>query len=450
MRSQFLQSPRLSPFGRRGGIATAAYAVSGLAPGTVADFQNAFFAAQGAPVSLGALVTFARSGAAMAPGADGYLDAFADGAIRSPSYALENGSWVQGLTLETQVRTNRIANADVSTWATQNGVVWTPGQIGVDGTPGAVRMQDIGNSTTGTVSTKTDVTTAGPARHVFSFYVKEDQASWAMAYVENFTTPGNSICYFDVGTGSPGTSPLTIGIVDVGNGFYRGYLSFMTDAADLFGKLSLWLADGNSDFSLFRNGTSSLVFDRAQFEAGALPSSHVMTTGAMATRNAESLSIAPGKWPFSASAMSGALVGAETFADEDVAAQVRLVDIRADANNRITLSLDTDGARTGTFTLTIVNGGASVSLSAAAELPPGILSGFGVAWRVTASEINLALDGVAETAVANTAGIANLSGAEVTFGGMGFRKQSLFWGDDIGDSGLEEVSAPGHFNIGVA
>ena len=110
MRSQFLQSPGLSPYGRRGGVAaSSAYAVNGFTPATVADYQAETYVVNGAAVPLSGVMTFARSGPAVAPGDDGYLDSFADGVIRAPSYALEDGAWVRGLTLETVARTNILA-----------------------------------------------------------------------------------------------------------------------------------------------------------------------------------------------------------------------------------------------------------------------------------------------------------------------------------------------------
>ena len=452
MRSQFLQSPGLSPYGRRGGVAaSSAYAVNGFTPATVADYQAETYVVNGAAVPLSGVMTFARSGPAVAPGDDGYLDSFADGVIRAPSYALEDGAWVRGLTLETVARTNILAYSGIDHWTATTSVV-IPGQTGVDGGATAFKLADDNGG--GVAGVRVDRSLTGAAtstRHVFSWYARADQLHWIMAFINGFTTPPNTTCYFDVGAGVVGTTAngVTIGIQDAGNGWYRCWATFTTHATDTTGRLDLWLADSIGDFQTDRDGTSSIFIDRAQLETGALPSSHVATNGTSVLRNAESLSIASGKWPYSATAMSGVLIGAETFADEGVAGQVKLVDIRADANNRITLSIDTDGTRTGTLTLTVVNGGVSASVSAASELPPGMLSGFGLAWRVTGAEINIALDGVAAVAVANTAGVPDLSSTALVFGGMGFRKQALFWSADIGDAGLEEASAPGHFNLEV-
>jgi len=113
------------------------------------------------------------------------------------------------------------------------------------------------------------------------------------------------------------------------------------------------------------------------------------------------------------------LTGLETYADKDVASQVTLLDWRADANNRITLTLDTDGAKTGTVTLTVVSGGTSWSVSQAG-LSPGVNEPFNVALRVTDSDINIAVNGTAATAVATTS-IPNLSAVGIDPEGMGTR-----------------------------
>ena len=53
MRSQFLQSPGLSPYGRRGGVvASSAYAVNGFTPATVADYQAETYVVNGAALAL--------------------------------------------------------------------------------------------------------------------------------------------------------------------------------------------------------------------------------------------------------------------------------------------------------------------------------------------------------------------------------------------------------------
>ena len=182
--------------------------------------------------------------------------------------------------------------------------------------------------------------------------------------------------------------------------------------------------------------------ENAQLEEGATPSSYIPTTDSAATRSADQFTIAAANMPYSATGMSGAFTCRSTYADTDNAAEQTLFDWRVDADNRITLTLDTAGANTGAMTLTVLNGGTSVSVSATEQLTAGVDVPARVAWRVTPSEINLAVFGVVETAVANTAGVPDLSAADASvfedFNGIADRV--LLWSSDIGDSGLDEAS----------
>ena len=165
--------------------------------------------------------------------------------------------------------------------------------------------------------------------------------------------------------------------------------------------------------------TVSGTVTNAQLEVGATPSSYIPTAGASATRAAETIPIPSANLPYNATAMWVTLTGLETYADEDVASQVMLMDWRSDVNNRITLTLDTDGAKTGAVKLTVVSGGTLWSVSRAG-LSPGVNEPFNVAFRVTDSDINIAVNGTAATAVAITS-IPNLSAASIDTAGMGTR-----------------------------
>jgi hypothetical protein len=133
------------------------------------------------------------------------------------------------------------------------------------------------------------------------------------------------------------------------------------------------------------------------------------------------------------------LKGTETFADLNTAGQVTLFDWRADANNRITITIDTDGAETGEVTLTMVSGGVSWVV-AADYLSPGINVPFNIAWRVTDADINLAVGGTASTANTSVTSIPDLSSATAAFNGMGTRALFRAGVGDIGDTGIAEAS----------
>ncbi len=188
--------------------------------------------------------------------------------------------------------------------------------------------------------------------------------------------------------------------------------------------------------------TVSGTVTNAQLEAGSTPSSYIpnLAASGSVTRAAETQSAASGNWAYDSSAMWGAFDFTETYADEGTAGQVELLDIRADANNRITITLDTDGAETGELTLTMVNGGTSASVAVDA-LSPGIWQESKFAWRVTDSDIAISLNGASEVSTATAIGIPNLSAAAMQFEGMGTRALITQGAGDVGAAGIEEASA---------
>ena len=139
--------------------------------------------------------------------------------------------------------------------------------------------------------------------------------------------------------------------------------------------------------------------------------------------------------------VSFAVDGFVSYADRGNTVEQTLFDWRVDANNRITIVLDTSSSLTGTLRLTVVDAGSSVSVSAGVQLTPGPAAQFSLAFRVSAAEINLALDGTAETAVSNTAGVPDLSSADIVLGEQVQIGRAFGWNEDIGDTGLEEITA---------
>jgi hypothetical protein len=184
--------------------------------------------------------------------------------------------------------------------------------------------------------------------------------------------------------------------------------------------------------------TVSGTVSSAQLETGSIPTSWSPTIGTQATRAADTT--ASDSFSHDGTAMWGAIHGLETFADLGTADQILLLDWRADANNRITVSIDTDGAETGEITLTMVNGG--VSATAAVDyLSPGVDQSMGIGWRVTGSDIAVSVGGGTAVVTATATGIPDLSSADATFSGNGFRALFTQGVGACGDAGIEEISA---------
>jgi len=187
--------------------------------------------------------------------------------------------------------------------------------------------------------------------------------------------------------------------------------------------------------------TVSGTVTNADLIVGSTLQSHIPTAGATATRAAETRPTKAAVLPAITTAVSGSHKLLLTYADTNTATQQTLFDWRADASNRITITLDTAGANTGKVTLTVVDGGTSSSVTSTNQIAAGINVAANVAWRVTDDFINIALNGTAATQAANTATVPDLGSANAATGITGNDGLGLIWAEDIGDTGTEEASA---------
>lgn len=140
--------------------------------------------------------------------------------------------------------------------------------------------------------------------------------------------------------------------------------------------------------------------------------------------------------------LSGAMSMFISYTDLDAAGQLTIYDHRVDANNRMTVTLDTDGANTGLFTFAMVNGGSLASVSSAVQIAPGVNVSAKVAWYATASGINIALNGNSSTEVATAIGVPDLIAESVKIvedGTMNIGEIPI-WDESIESDGIVEVT----------
>ena len=360
-----------------------------------------------------------------------------------------NGSaWVnEGVLHESEARTNLVQYSNDfadAFWGsggfTNNIDAIANSAISPDGENNAWKL--VPNTTTVNPATayRATLSIGVTAPYVSSVYAKAGEYDYLITTVGSYAS--GFWAAFDLLNGTVHSQPTdpetTAYIQDVGNGWYRCWL-VCTDLAGLEVAAVTPSVDGTLTTN-YTDTTSGIYVYGAQFEAGSTPSSYIPTSGSTVTRAADSRSTNAANMPYDATAMSWASDMLITYADTNTATEATLLDWSADANNSIKLTLDTSSTKTGTLTLTVTKAGTSVSVDAPAELTPGLNQPLKVAWRVTTSEINIALNGTAATAVSNIAGVPDLSTASGIFGGMIVAALDRGWAADIEDAGIAEAS----------
>jgi len=403
----------------------ASFAVGANQPLLLADYTGENYyrddSGKATRTDFDTLQTFSRASTATYVDSSGALQTAASGVPRRGHHIWDGTAWVnRGVLIESEARTNLAAQSEDFTnpyWDTASTTTVNANQIAAPDGSFADYVEETAVNNNHFVRRGGNIAVTSGATYTLSVFAKKAERNWLSLGVE---AAPNDRSWFDIANGvigTTGSAHVNHTIEDYGNGWYRCSVSYTTVDASIQPYIYINTADNQTVYSgAVGNG---LYIWGAQLELGSAPSSYIPTAAATATRAAETLTIPSANLPYNATAMWFTLTGLETYADKDVASQVTLLDWRADANNRITLTLDTDGAKTGTVTLTVVSGGTSWSVSQAG-LSPGVNEPFNVALRVTDSDINIAVNGTAATAVATTS-IPNLSAVGIDPEGMGTR-----------------------------
>ena len=197
-----------------------------------------------------------------------------------------------GLLVE-EARTNICLQSEdfSTTWTVGAGTLAIVGNetVAPDGTTTADKLIDDSSTGTGTPLLTQSVTGSVSTSYAASVFMKADQLDWGKLHLGNFGALSVTQ-YYDLTNGvvgTPGPNVDDSGIEDVGNGWYRCWLTFTTDGADATGTFQVRVAEADGDQTVDLDGTSSIFVWGAQLEAGAFPTSYIPTVASSVTRNAD-------------------------------------------------------------------------------------------------------------------------------------------------------------------
>jgi hypothetical protein len=368
-----------------------------------------------------------------------------------------NGSaWVnKGVLLESEARTNLITHSEDFTdasWAKSNTATLAVDATGPDGETSAVTLVDSGAGGAGQVRVFQGFTVSASTGYTHSVFAKADQLDYIALRTLGFSS-GNGISVFNLSAGTLSEKDVShdaATIENYGNGWYRCSITFTTDSADTAGSIAIHVLEDESasisDTNL--DGTSSILIYGAQLEAvsAVVPyaSSYIPTSGATATRAAETLSIAAANMPSYTTAVSIAMAGEVDWADTDSASgEFQFYSWFVDAENRVNAYYQSviDPPR-----LVVQQETSNVAEFPSLPSPTpsfGPAEPFAIAVRHGSTFVNIALNGTSGSADTTPTALADLSAEDFDVGldFTGTIEKVVVWGADIGDTGIEEISA---------
>jgi hypothetical protein len=200
--------------------------------------------------------------------------------------------------------------------------------------------------------------------------------------------------------------------------------------------------------------TGSAVFDQVDVNLNAsVPASPIITTGTATARTADQpLTFAAADAPYSASGLSLAVIGDVDYADEGSAAQLTIAERETDANNYLSIDVDTDSTATGEVNANQAAAGTVDTATGATELTPGVAVAFGIASRHTDGAIQVATLGSAGTANTTPTALADLSSTNLDIASTGFMgniARVVGWAEDVGEAGISQSSTEDNTAPGV-
>ena len=365
---------------------------------------------------------------------------------------------VKGLLIE-EARTNLFTydNPSSSAWYKNESTVTANAATAPDGTTTASKLVE--NTATGVHYTSETITATGDTNYTMSVFAKAGERGYLKlqcGFVSNWVVAHDII--FDLSDGSLHSSTHAgsiegthFGSYDIGNGWYRLWISGTTISSATQAGFNLHLATGvGNEVSYTGDGTSGIYVWGAQLEAASTPSSYIPTSGSTATRSSESLTIPAANLPYSSTAMTIQMDGRVTYADEDTSNTVRFFNWYETASNYLRMRLRTDNGSGQVQSMVFAPSNYDTVIGASGSTyAPDVLVPYSVSARFTSSALNHAVDGVSETVNTTPTDLPTLSSTDLSLGKgtasgpyNGTIRNFRMWGNDIKDDGIEIVTQP--------
>ena len=215
-----------------------------------------------------------------------------NGARYGFGYDSTTQKWVsQGLILEAAA-TNLFPTSLMSAFAAvQNMDIVSTSIAAIDGTVGNVFKLTPTTANTSMHSIFRNLASSTPSTRCVSVYLKAAGYNYARIYCDG-TDPTTGGVIYDLSTGTTsihssyaGANRVAYGMENVGNGWYRCWVSGTATNADWYYHIDV--ADTAAFGSFAGNGSSGVYAWGPQMEIGSVPTSYISTSGSTVTRAAD-------------------------------------------------------------------------------------------------------------------------------------------------------------------
>ncbi len=310
------------------------------------DFvDNSYMRAGVVTTNAGLTVTRASDG--YAETSDGTLVNFGSGVLRRT----DRGVLVEGARTNLILRSQTFTSSWSSSAAGYDSAITNNATTAPDGTNtgNLFASQNLGGTGTAILAFLFSATSG--TTYTLSFFAKANTLSWITLF--NLAYGANGHTYFDLGNGVIGNVAAlnTATITPYANGWYRCSITFTATVTGL-GEMRAYVADGNNDTTISRDGNTSIFIWGAQLEAASFASSYIPTVASTVTRAADEVLVNPYTFPAPFSAYAEYVPGGNA-ASQNTALSFAV----ATTNEQVHIGKDVGGTNTNEAQLYVQNAG---------------------------------------------------------------------------------------------